>query len=313
MDDDVLGSVLAPLRLHGAYYSDWRLHPGWAVRGRPEPRALMHYMFTGSAVVTCQDGLSHTLASGDLAMFPRGAAHIVSGEQCDTAPYISDLLPERLPGASAVLSLGNVAADPVGRMLCAGLDYDPSAAQLLYQLLPDVLIVRARQLAGQQMLQHLLAGILDESDRPGAGAETVQLRAFELAYVLGLRLALATTDTVLGRAIRNPRLAPALVAINTRFGQSWTVPTLAGLTEMSESTFTREFTATVGARPAAYLRARRLLETKRLLADTALPLEQISTAVGYTSTVGLHQAFVRECRVTPGEFRARRRAARADR
>ncbi|MBC7300300.1 MAG: AraC family transcriptional regulator [Nocardia sp.] len=309
MDDDVLGSVLAPLRLHGSYHSDWRLHPGWAVRGRPEPRALLHYMFSGSAVVTFADGSRHTLTSGDLAMFPRGAAHVVAGEQRATAQDISDLLPERSPGASAVLTLGDATAEPIGRMLCAGLDYDPTAAQLLYQLLPDVLIVRAHQLADQRMLAHLLAGILDESDTPGAGAETVQLRAFELAYVLGLRLALATTDTVLGRAIRNPRLAPTLVAINTRFAQPWTVPTLAELSGMSESTFTREFTATVGTRPATYLRARRLLETKRLLADTALPLEQISTAVGYGSTIGLHQAFVRECRVTPGEFRAQRRSA----
>ncbi|MFD3509662.1 cupin domain-containing protein [Nocardia sp. NPDC058666] len=310
MDDDVLGTVLAPLRLHGAYHSDWHLHPGWAVRGRPEPRALMHYMLTGNAVVTFPNGSRHTLASGDLAMFPRGAAHVVSGEHRATAPYISDLLPQRSPGASAVLTLGDATANPVGRMLCAGLDYDPTAAQLLYQLLPDVLIVRASQLAGQQLLQHLLAGILDESDRPGAGAETVRLRAFELAYVLGLRLALATTDTVLGRAIRNPRLAPTLVAINSRFEQSWTVPTLADLSGMSESTFTREFTATVGTRPAAYLRARRLLETKRLLADTTLPLERISGAVGYGSTVGLHQAFVREYGVTPGGFRAQLRSTR---
>ncbi|MGY0498009.1 cupin domain-containing protein [Nocardia sp. FBN12] len=147
------------------------------------------------------------------------------------------MLPDRSPGASGVLTLGDATANPVGRMLCAGLDYDPTAEQLLYRLLPDVLIVRAHQLAGQQLLQHLLAGILDESDSPGAGAETVRLRAFELASVLGLRLALATTDTGLGRAIRNPRLAPALVAINTHFEQSWTVPTLAGLSGMSESTF----------------------------------------------------------------------------
>jgi AraC family transcriptional regulator, activator of mtrCDE len=270
-------------------------------------------MLTGTAALTFHDGVHHTLSAGDLAIFPRGAAHIVAAEHRTTAPFISDLVPHRPPGASSALTLGDPAAARIGRMLCAGLDYDSTAELLLYQLLPDVLVVRAEQITTQPLLTHLLLGILTETDVPGDGTEAVRLRAFELAYLLGLRLALTTsTDTRLGRALQHPRLGPALVAINTDYHHPWTVPSLAELTDMAQSTFCREFTAAVGTTPGVYLRTRRLLEAKRLLAETSDPLETIARAVGYGSTIGLHQAFTREVGHTPGAYREQQRHPHAN-
>ncbi|QBJ96358.1 AraC family transcriptional regulator [Rhodococcus sp. ABRD24] len=301
---DVLSSILSPLRLHGAYHSDWHLHHAWAVQGRPEPRALIHYMLIGTATITFGTGERHHLAAGDLAMFPRGAAHVVSGVPCTNAPYISDLLPERAPGSAAVLTLGDPSTPQIGRMLCAGLDYDSSGEYLLYRMLPDVLIVRRDRIATQPLLAHLLDGILAETNSPGNGTEAVQLRSFELAYLLGLRLALHDDiDTHVGRALRHPRLGDALIAINMHYSRPWTVQSLADLTGLPQSTFAREFTTTIGRTPASYLRDRRLLETRRLLECSADSLERIAVAVGYGSTIGLHQAFTREFGVTPGQYR----------
>lgn len=312
---DVLSSILSPLRLHGAFHSDWRLHRDWAVQGRPEPRALIHYMLSGTAVIGFPGGVRHALGPGDLAMFPRGAAHIVSERRRTNAPYISDLLPQRMPGTSTVLVLGEGGSPQVGRMLCAGLDYDPTAEHLLYRLLPDVFVVRADRIAHHPLLAHVLDGILIESDAPGAGAEAVQLRAFELAYLLGLRLALHDDEeSRLGRALRHPRLGPALIAINTRYAHPWTVRGLADLSGLPLSTFAREFRSAIGRTPAGYLRDRRLLEAKRLLTETSDPLDVIADAVGYGSSIGLHQAFTRELGMTPGAFRAAQRTipARVD-
>ncbi|KXP04855.1 AraC family transcriptional regulator [Tsukamurella tyrosinosolvens] len=302
---DVLGSVLAPLRLQGAYHSDWRLHPGWAIQGHPEPRALIHYVLAGTVVVTCTDGKPHVLAAGDLAMFPRGAAHIVACTSTQAAPFIHEVLPDRRPGDSAILELGDTSAPAIGRMLCAGLDYDLTAEQMLYRLLPDVLVVDRTSLEQQPLLHHLLEGILVEANHPSAGSETINLRAFELAYVLGLRLALGATDTCLARAIRNPRVGKALAAISDRFSEPWTVSSLAAHSGVSGSTLAREFMTTIETTPAAYLRSRRILEARRLLRESGHPLDYIATAIGYTSTVGFHQAFVRECGETPGAFRRR--------
>ncbi|MGM5069159.1 cupin domain-containing protein [Rhodococcus qingshengii] len=305
---DVLSSILSPLRLHGAYHSDWRLHHSWAVQGLPEPRALIHYMLIGSATIAFNRGERHRLFAGDLAIFPRGGAHIVSGEPTATAPYISDLLPERVPGSAAVLTLGDPASPQIGRMLCAGLDYDLSAEYLLYRMLPDVLIVRRNRISTQPLLAHLLDGILTETDSPGNGTEAVQLRSFELAYLLGLRLALHDDiDTHVGRALRHPRLGRALIAINTHYDRPWTVRSLADLTGLPQSTFAREFTTTIGRTPASYLRDRRLLEARRLLHSSSDSLEKIALAVGYGSTIGLHQAFIREFNTTPGAYRVTQR------
>lgn len=303
-EQDVLSSVLAPLRLRGAYHSDWRLHHDWAVQGLPEPRALIHYVLAGQAVVTFHDGRVHELDAGDLAIFPRGAAHVVAATARLTAPYISDVLPHRSPGTSNVLVLGSPASPQQGRMLCAGLDYDHTAEDPLYRMLPDILVLRRDRIASQVMLSSLLQSILCENDAPVQGSETVQLRSFELAYLLALRLALSEdADTPASRALRHPHLGPALIAINTSYAEQWTVQALAAACGLSRSTFAREFTETLGQTPAAHLRARRLLEARRLLTTTSMPLEVIARAIGYASTIGLHQAFTRELAMTPGEFR----------
>ena len=302
---DVLSSILSPLRLRGVYHSDCRLHQGWALRGRQEPRALIHYMLDGNAVVSLGADIRHHLAAGDLAIFPRGAAHIVSGEATSTAVNIGDLLPARGPGMTAALTLGDHSTPQIGRMLCGGLDYDVTAECLLYRMLPDVMIVRRDRVVEQPLLAHLLHGILAETDAPGNGTETVQLRSFELAYLLGLRLALNDdVDTHVGRALRHPRLGRALITMNMDYAKPWTVRSLAELSGLPQSTFAREFTTTIGRTPAVYLRDRRLLETRRLLESSTDSLERIAGAVGYGSTIGLHQAFTREFGMTPGKFRS---------
>ncbi|WP_425483557.1 helix-turn-helix domain-containing protein [Flexivirga aerilata] len=96
--------------------------------------------------------------------------------------------------------------------------------------------------------------------------------------------------------------------MNARYAEPWTVHSLAAHTGVSASTLAREFLAVIGTTPAAYLRGRRILEAKRLLRESSHPLESIAVAVGYTSAVGLHQAFARECGETPGAFRNRSRS-----
>ncbi|GAB3846066.1 hypothetical protein GCM10029963_25290 [Micromonospora andamanensis] len=120
--DDALSHLLRPLRLRGAYVSDWRLGRGWAVRGEPEPRALLHHIREGHAVIRLANGETDTLHPGDLAIFPRGAAHVIA-EKDDAVPQqIDRLLPDRTPGSTDVLDLGT---EPrTGSMLCAGLDYE---------------------------------------------------------------------------------------------------------------------------------------------------------------------------------------------
>jgi len=72
---------------------------------------------------------------------------------------------------------------------------------------------------------------------------------------------------------------------------------------MSSSTFLRRFQKTVGRTFGKYLVERRIEEAKRLLATTALSMEQVAQTCGFNSASYFIQAFRRTLRTTPGRYR----------
>lgn len=301
---DSFSHLLEPLRLRSAYCSDWHLHRGWGVRGEPEPRALIHYMLEGESVVQIGEQEPHRLGTGDLAIFPHGAAHLVGQHANVEASDVASLLPDRSPGRSHRLHIG--AGVRTGRMLCAGLDYDQETTLPLYRMLPDVLVVGSHQIRDEPVLAHTLDGIASEVHERGEGTNAVLLRGFELVYVLGLRAALrsAPQSTRVSRALAHPDIGRVLTAMYDEYGQPWTLKSLAGVAGMSRTSFARTFRQVVGESPGRHLRLRRLSEAKRLLATTADSHDVIAARVGYGTAVGLHQAFRAEYGQPPGTVRS---------
>lgn len=84
-----------------------------------------------------------------------------------------------------------------------------------------------------------------------------------------------------------------------------TVTTLAASAHLSTRTFVREFRAVTGSTPAAWVRARRLDEARRLLETTDLAIERIAAACGIGAAVTLRQNFFAAFRATPSEYRRR--------
>jgi transcriptional regulator GlxA family with amidase domain len=69
--------------------------------------------------------------------------------------------------------------------------------------------------------------------------------------------------------------------------------------------FSREFRATFGLPPAAYVERLRLDEARRRLLGHARSIESVARAVGFGSADGLRRAFERTFGVGPREFRSR--------
>lgn len=300
---DVLSHLLAPLRLRGAYVSDWRLSSGWGVRGDLEPRALLHYMVAGHGMILLPNQNPLAVEPGDLAIFPRGAAHVICHNTKARPRTISGLLPERVAGTVDTLHLGE--GPDVGRMLCAGLDYSTNTEYPLYRTLPDVLLTRATDLRANPTMTHALQGLMAEFESPEQGTQEVLLRSFEMVFILALRTALMSMDSPapISRALAHPCIGRALIAMYEDFAYPWTVQSLADVAQLSRSTFTRTFKDTVGETPARHLKLHRLNEARRLLETTPDSQETIARKVGYQSAVGLHLAFREEYGSAPGSLR----------
>ena len=80
------------------------------------------------------------------------------------------------------------------------------------------------------------------------------------------------------------------------------VPKLAARVSMSERTFQRNFTRSVGVTPARFVETLRLDQTRVFLA-AGLALKEIATKVGYRTSAQLSKAFDRRFGMTPLLFR----------
>ncbi|MGP4103273.1 AraC family transcriptional regulator [Nonomuraea sp. KM90] len=318
MDGDLLSELLAPLRLRGVFHSRWTARAPWGVAGERESCALLHYVREGCCVVELPGADPVRLGAGELAVFPHGAAHRLADAPGRAVVPLESVLPGREPGSARTVSIDG--PGPLTTMLCGGLHYSAAAAAPLYRALPQVLVLDRAAVASEPLLGDLLgrlaggdagaagergAGAAGEWGDGGPGVEIVALRAFELAFVLALRAALANLarDEPVLRALRHPAVGAALLAVQTRFAEPWTVERLAAEAGMSRSAFAAAFRALIGEAPMRHLTARRMQEAARLLAETSLPHSAIALRVGFHSTVGFHLAFKQWHGFTPGEYR----------
>lgn len=88
-------------------------------------------------------------------------------------------------------------------------------------------------------------------------------------------------------------------------GDPLTVEDLAAAARMSRRSFVRAFRASTGTTPAAWVRSRRLDESRRLLEESDLSIDQIAEACGFGSPVTFRQGFSRAFSTTPSEYRRR--------
>lgn len=80
---------------------------------------------------------------------------------------------------------------------------------------------------------------------------------------------------------------------------------LAAVAHMSRRSFVRNFRASTGSAPAAWVRSRRLDEARRLLETTDLSVDRIAAACGFGSAVTLRQNFAASFASTPTSYRHR--------
>ncbi|MFB2585883.1 GlxA family transcriptional regulator [Herbiconiux liukaitaii] len=88
-------------------------------------------------------------------------------------------------------------------------------------------------------------------------------------------------------------------------GEPLTIDALAARSHLSRRTFIRQFRAVTGTSPAAWIRARRLDEARRVLESTAISIEQIASLCGFGTAVTFRQRFQAAYGTSPSRYRAR--------
>ena len=86
-------------------------------------------------------------------------------------------------------------------------------------------------------------------------------------------------------------------------GECITLDQLARYAGLNKYYLVHVFNREMGCSPISYLIERRISESKRLLAATRIPVQQISRQLGFSSPSYFSQSFRRATGVSPAEFR----------
>lgn len=105
------------------------------------------------------------------------------------------------------------------------------------------------------------------------------------------------------KAIKDPFLTKALIAMHDNPNRNWTIHQLAEVAGMSRSSFAQRFKDIVGMPPLTYLIDYRLRLAARYLRLQQNSISRISELVGYASDSTFSQAFKRVYGVSPKAYR----------
>ena len=88
-----------------------------------------------------------------------------------------------------------------------------------------------------------------------------------------------------------------------RLAEPLDVAALARHAGVSPRTFARRFRAETGTTPLRWLHARRVLEARRLLEESELPVDQVAWRSGFGTAASLREHFRRATATTPTAYR----------
>ena len=103
-----------------------------------------------------------------------------------------------------------------------------------------------------------------------------------------------------------PPIRKVVDHIQLNYTQRFTLAALAEVAGISESYLTKAFKRDVGTSIFQYIAQLRCQEAARLLKETELPVQQVSSYVGYDDGNYFVKVFKRQYGMTPSEYRARR-------
>jgi len=99
--------------------------------------------------------------------------------------------------------------------------------------------------------------------------------------------------------------------VTERLAEPLDVTAMARHAAVSPRTFARRFREETGTTPLQWLLARRVIEARRLLEETDLPVEEIARRAGFGTAAGLRDHFRRATETTPMAYRRSFRPAQA--
>ena len=305
-NSDVLSEVFSSLRLRSGIYFQAEFAGAFSIEVPAEKRQVrFHLVRKGSgwvSVPALDDAVQ--VSEGDLVLVPNGASQVLSDMPERSSVPLGDVVGTGAIDGSGVLRYGGGGGHL--RLLCGFCRFDEDVEHPVVANLPDIIVLRARDLGSEPWITTALRLLELESDLNEHGMNGVLSRLLEIVFVQTVRrLGPEQSDARPSymSALADAHLSKALLAIHREPETAWRVTDLARVAGMSRARFADRFSAIVGMTPIGYLTEWRLTKARALLRDTDLAVEDIALRCGYASVPSFSRRFKAAFSIGPGAFR----------
>jgi AraC-like DNA-binding protein len=246
------------------------------------------------------------MSEGDFVVVTRGEPHVIYSDRRTKPLPIPDI--DRPSGHLGVVRHGG-GAQPVSTMICGNFTLSQPLRGRLLKLLPPLLLLKPKTDDG--WFDAILQRMVNESAVERPGQRVALSRMTEMLFVEVLRCWIKSLRPGEGGwigAMADPHIGPALQLIHEQLDRPWTVRELGHHVGLGRSAFSARFTKLIGQPVHRYLVARRMAEAAFLLESGDEGIAQIASRVGYETTAAFSKLFHRHHGLSPGRYRAVRRA-----
>tara|TARA_R110000751_G_scaffold15290_1_gene49292 strand:- start:122602 stop:123504 length:903 start_codon:yes stop_codon:yes gene_type:complete len=271
----------------------------WGMRVENTGFAQFHIIVRGIATVSYEDKLHH-LSTGDVILFPKGAAHTICDATESSVKSGQEVLLAHERGEELFASSGRAT-----RMICGHFDYDFGYKHPLIQELPDIIVIRAERLPDTYNLMGLLNILIAESIQPRPGSNVLIRKLSDALLVSIFRAYFELNKDQLGfhNGLRDARIARAVSYIHQQDWSDLGLERLASLAGMSRSALAHSFKKMLGYSPGEYATRWRLLKAAAILRDSDTRIETLAMDSDYTSSTAFSRAFKAMFDLTPSQYR----------
>ena len=304
LSSDLITELLRGMRLRGVEYRRIQAGPTFGLGFAEKPgHAWFHFMAVGNAVLRMEDGTTYTLGAGNAVFISHGAAHQLFSDPHVPVQDIDLLDGAPLGEAVSTVDTGTDGSPTPSTLVFSGcMEFELGSLHGLGRLMPGLMLIDA---GGQRYpgLVPILATMEREVSAARIGFAGILAR---LADVVAAMVVRGWVECACGNAsglvaaLRDPRLAGALLALHQQPGRDWTVAQLAEQCNTSRSVFADRFQVTIGMSPLRYVTELRMRLASQWLTLERLPIEEVAQRLGYTSQAAFSRAFKRITGNTPG-------------
>jgi len=308
--------ALDHLRLEGAIFMRAEYSERWALadQGGPMFAAMMHpgaerlilfhVIASGRCWVSTPDGERTWASGGEVVVVPYGDVFTMGGaEAVEPVSIMSVVTP---PPWTEMPVVRHGGGGPTTEIVCGCLYSEDPLFDPALKAFPPAFVVRPPAGPARSWFDASIEYALEESST-GGRIRTTKLPELLLVEVLRLHLANAPAS---GQgwfaAVRDPMLAPAMMAVHGAPERKWTVDDLAAEAAVSRSSLHDRFREVLGLSPMRYVSEWRMRVAQELLRTTEVTVAVIARRVGYDSEEAFSRAFKRAHGQSPSLWRAGR-------